>query len=107
MAKTTATPKTLRALVEAQGYRCVFTGQELTPETASLDHIVPVSEGGSHTIDNLCVVHFRVNAAKSTLNADEFIDLCRMVTEHNRDGFKPPKIGADDGQEADRVLPGL
>jgi len=32
-------------MIEQQEYRCKYSGIELTPETASLDHVVPVSKG--------------------------------------------------------------
>jgi len=69
-------------LVEAQGYRCAMTGRSLSPETASLDHIVPVRLGGGHVVENVQVLHKDVNRAKSTLTNDEFIRLCRDVVSH-------------------------
>lgn len=69
-------------LVEQQEFRCALSGQELTPETASLDHILPLSRGGAHALENLWVVDHQVNAAKGTLTADEFLELCRKVVAH-------------------------
>lgn len=69
-------------LLEWQDYRCALTGRMLTPETASLDHIVPVRDGGQHIIDNVQVLHKDVNRAKSTLNHEQFVQLCREVVEH-------------------------
>lgn len=76
------TRKQLLALLESQGYRCALTGVELTPETASVDHKVPVQQGGSHSIENLHIVEHRINWAKGTMTVDEFVDLCRRVVEH-------------------------
>jgi hypothetical protein len=69
-------------LLEWQQYRCALTGRMLAPETASLDHIVPVREGGQHVIENVQVLHKEVNRAKSTLSHDKFIKLCREVVQH-------------------------
>lgn len=69
-------------LVKQQQYRCALTGRELTPETAALDHIVPVSRGGEHCIENAQVLHKEVNRAKGTLTNEEFIALCREVVAH-------------------------
>lgn len=68
-------------LLEWQGYRCALTGRPLTPETASLDHVVPVRDGGEHTIENVQVLHKDVNRAKSTMTHQQFIKLCREVVD--------------------------
>jgi 5-methylcytosine-specific restriction endonuclease McrA len=74
--------KQLLELLERQGYRCALTGEELTPSTASLDHCVPVSRGGTHGIDNVQIVTQKVNAAKNTMTNEEFIAVCRAVASH-------------------------
>jgi 5-methylcytosine-specific restriction endonuclease McrA len=69
-------------LLEWQRYRCALTGRGLTPDTASLDHIVPVRAGGEHRIENVQVLHRDVNKAKTTMTSEEFIQLCREVVRH-------------------------
>lgn len=69
-------------LLEWQDYRCALTGRSLTPDSASLDHIVPVRDGGEHTIENVQVLHKEVNRAKSTLTHEQFIQMCREVVDH-------------------------
>ena len=69
-------------LLACQQYRCAFTGRPLTPDTASLDHIVPVRCGGEHLIENAQVLHKDVNRAKATMTNEEFIQLCRDVVAH-------------------------
>jgi len=76
------TTGTILQLLEWQCYRCALTNRPLTPDTASLDHIVPVRNGGKHCIDNVQVLHKEVNRAKSTMTNEEFILLCREVVEH-------------------------
>lgn len=71
-------------MIQKQNYRCALTGRELTPETASLDHIYPLSKGGIHNISNIWVVHHEANTAKGTLTAKEFIQLCQEVTHYNK-----------------------
>lgn len=66
-------------LLERQGYRCALTGRRLTPQTAALDHIVPIRCGGQHVIENTQVLHKPVNRAKGSLTSDEFIGLCQEV----------------------------
>ena len=71
--------KNVMQLLEHQGYRCALTGRTLAPEDASLDHIVPVREGGEHVIENTQVLHRDINRAKSILSNEDFIQMCREV----------------------------
>lgn len=96
----TITAKQILALVEQQDYRCAVSGQELSPETASLDHIVPVSRGGTHTLKNLWVVHHQINSAKGTMLADEFVLMCRNVLRH-QDFLAATRIPDLAGKESD------
>jgi 5-methylcytosine-specific restriction endonuclease McrA len=61
--------------------RCALTGRTLTPETVSLDHIVPQSAGGGNGEDNLQFVCQEANQAKGTLSQKAFIQLCRDVVK--------------------------
>lgn len=67
------------ALLKRQRYRCALSGRTLTPESAALDHIVPVRLGGQHIIENAQVLDKDVNRAKNALTSVEFIALCREV----------------------------
>ena len=73
--------KSVMKLLEWQGFRCALTGRTLSPDTASLDHIIPVSSGGDHVIENTQVVHRDVNKAKTTMNNDVFVMMCREVVQ--------------------------
>jgi len=73
----------VRQLLKAQNYCCNLTGVELTPETASIDHIVPLSEGGSHGIENLQVVLREVNRSKGTLSQEDFVSMCVKIATHS------------------------
>ena len=74
--------KKIMEMIEEQNFRCALSDRKLTPETASLDHIIPLSRGGTHEIDNLWVVEHLVNSAKGTMTVDEFIAMCRDVASH-------------------------
>jgi len=84
--KKTITAKQVLELVKQQGYRCPISNRELTPETASLDHIVPLGRGGDHDISNVWIVHHEVNSAKGTLTLEEFVAMCRDIVRH-QDGL--------------------
>lgn len=66
-----ASRKELRALWEKQQGRCALTGLPITGKP-TIDHIVPVSAGGKHTVDNLQWVCREANMAKGTNSVAEF-----------------------------------
>lgn len=72
----------LKALLERQGFKCAYTGLDLTPESASLDHVIPLGRGGSHAVENLAIVRHDVNLAKRTMTYDEFVSMCREVVSY-------------------------
>jgi 5-methylcytosine-specific restriction endonuclease McrA len=80
--RATVTAKQILSLIERQDFRCALSGRTLTPETASLDHIVPLSRNGSHELSNLWVVDHLVNAAKGSLTVEEFVGLCREIAAY-------------------------
>lgn len=74
----------LKELWEAQGGQCALTGQQLIPgHNASIDHIVPVSKGGSTTRSNLRWVLQDINKFKSALSDPQLIELCHAVIRHH------------------------
>lgn len=76
-----ATAKDLMAMLQLQQFRCALTGDQLKPESARVDHIVPVSEGGSNDKQNLQWLTHQVNRAKGTMSQDEFITMCIKVAK--------------------------
>jgi hypothetical protein len=66
-------------LLKRQQYLCALSGRPLTPESAALDHIVPVRVGGQHIIENAQVLDKDVNRAKNALTNAEFLAMCREV----------------------------
>ncbi|UPW09799.1 HNH endonuclease [Gordonia terrae] len=69
------------AVFERDHWLCGLCGGEVLPEweyphpgSASLDHIVPLSKGGSHTYDNVQLAHLKCNlrkGARCTVAHDE------------------------------------
>lgn len=47
----------------------------------SVDHIIPIVKGGCHTTDNISICCLRCNLSKRDLILDEWIDLCKKVSE--------------------------
>lgn len=69
----------LLAMLDSQGRQCALSGRQLTPETLSADHRIPIASGGAHAIDNVWLVDQEVNVAKGTMSCEAFIQLCRDV----------------------------
>lgn len=82
MKQNSITGKKIYELLVKQGFRCAMTGRPLQPETATLDHKIPIAKGGTHDINNLWVVHCEVNSAKGTMSTEEFVSVCRDVVRH-------------------------
>lgn len=60
-----------RRIFERDGWRCQLCGRSVNrrataphPKAPTLDHIVPVSEGGAHSASNVQCAHFLCNALK-------------------------------------------
>lgn len=86
------TAKSLVELIEKQNFRCALSGVELTPDTASIDHKIPISRGGLNDISNLWILEANINRAKNTMTVEEFIQMCRDVTEFHRSSSLPPCV---------------
>ena len=70
-------------LLSQQEFKCGLTGEALTPENATLDHITPRKNGGDSSISNLQWVTKQANGAKGTMAQDEFIEICQRVVERH------------------------
>lgn len=70
----------LRQLWDEQKGRCAITGEVMVPgSTASIDHIIPKSRGGSNEKSNLQWVLLNINRSKWDMTHDEFVAVCRSV----------------------------
>lgn len=56
--------------------RCYYCGKSLYRKPFHMDHIVPLSRGGKHSIENLCVSCPMCNCKKGS----------RLISEWNRNG---------------------
>ena len=72
----------LETMLKTQNFRCALSGERLTPDDVALDHIVPISEGGTFDVDNSQLVTRAANRAKHTMFQQDFLDLCQRVTKH-------------------------
>ena len=68
--------------LEQQGNRCALSGEPIDDKNSEIDHIIPVSRGGSSEIENLQWVTRKINRMKQTMTNEEFVEACRAVIGH-------------------------
>ena len=80
-----------RRVIERDGLRCVYCDEDLTDKEVHLDHVIPESQGGPTTYNNLQVTCRKCNLSKSVLSESEFMDKLRnrAINILNRIGTKP------------------
>lgn len=96
----TVTKDALEKMFEEQNHKCGYCGQEITkqsnkPNTRHLDHIIPISRGGTNILSNVHWVCPVCNKSKGNRLEEEWLKKERMKptdiwTNHPDPGFKPP-----------------
>lgn len=77
-------PSDLLGVAKRQKLLCPFTGIKLTAQNISVDHIVPLSKGGSNRVDNIRLVHNMVNRMRLEYSDEEFIQMCHQISDYAR-----------------------
>ncbi len=72
-------PADLWRIAKKQRLICPFTGQKLTIDNMSVDHIIPKSKGGLNIPSNIRLTLKSVNVARSNMTDNEFLSLCKDV----------------------------
>ena len=72
-ASESATTQEVKTWIDAQNPVCSYCAIELSPDQIQLDHVTPLSKGGSHTIDNFAISCRSCNCSKGNKTLDEFI----------------------------------
>lgn len=92
----THTPKAKRSDIWARtDGRCYYCGARLDSETSyTIDHIVPQSRGGLHSLENVVPACKSCNSAKGTKFLEEFRFYRAMQRFQERAGvaFTPPQV---------------
>lgn len=61
-----------RRVLEASGFKCAYCNCALTEKTATRDHAVPLTRGGSNDISNVVVACQKCNSTKYNRTPEEF-----------------------------------
>lgn len=67
--------------------KCYLTGKNINLKNRHeyhFDHIIPLSKGGTCTLDNLGITTPIANYAKHTQTVEELIEFCKSVIENNQ-----------------------
>lgn len=70
-------PIELWGLLKRQRMLCGLTGRRLNRDNISLDHIVPLSKGGSNEPSNLRFVHIDANTFKMDMDDNGLLELAK------------------------------
>jgi len=82
-----------KELLTKQDYKCFVTGRELTPEVTFAEHILPLKAGGSHKLENICLVHEILYKMKRYYSISEIVEMSADVikTHGKSHGYKASK----------------
>ena len=75
-------PIDLWKIAKKQRLICSITGDKLTRENISVDHIIPISKGGLNVVSNLRLTTIQANWIKDAYTDEELIDFCKKVVLH-------------------------
>lgn len=71
-----------RNIHRRDGYICQYTGRQLKPSEADVDHVTPRARGGGNSWDNLVTCDMQINRVKADKTAQEAgLTLRRKPTE--------------------------
>lgn len=79
----------LLQLAEWQGFRCPVSGRNLIPTDSAVDYVLPVTRGGSRTMENVQIVHKEVAEGKRNLTSAEYLSLCAEVLNQSAQKTAP------------------
>lgn len=60
--------------VSPRYFSCAYCGRQLTRDTLTIDHIMPVSRGGPWWLENTCIACNQCNYHKGTQHPDRFVE---------------------------------
>ena len=73
----------LFGIAKKQRLICPLTGKKLTRDSISLDHIKPITNGGTNSLDNLRFITRQANVAKHEMSDADFLSFCKDIVNHH------------------------
>lgn len=70
---STLTEDEWRLVVYTLNQTCTYCGKKMDILSLTMDHVVPMSKGGTNTVDNVTVACLSCNVIKSDRDLDEFL----------------------------------
>lgn len=64
----------IKSIYESESNVCYWCGKPISPDDLHIDHIIPLAQGGTHSIDNLAPSHGTCNISKGKKMPAEYID---------------------------------
>jgi 5-methylcytosine-specific restriction endonuclease McrA len=78
-------PEKRKEIFERDKYICRYCGEKVTPDNATLDHLIPQHLGGKHTKENLRTSCLICNSIKSGENYNEAAPLLLQSIQERRE----------------------
>lgn len=69
----------LWSIAKKQKLICPLTGEKLTSQNISVDHIIPISRGGTNHPSNIQLITHQANTVKNNMNLIELFEFCQTV----------------------------
>src|SRR5574341_1258757 len=67
-------------LLEKQKYKCNICGDELKiGKDVSIDHVIPISKGGEHSLKNIAFTHWECNLMKHDMTMERLIEISKKI----------------------------
>ena len=66
-------------IAKRQRLTCPITGRHLTRTNISVDHIIPLSKGGTNDFSNLRFIDHHANLAKASFSESELLALAKDI----------------------------
>lgn len=77
-------PEKRKEIFERDRYTCIYCGEKVTSENATLDHMTPQYKGGKHTKENLKTCCLMCNSIKSGKTYEEAAPLLLKSIQERR-----------------------
>lgn len=71
-----------RQVFNRQSGRCSMCGQKMQYTNFTVDHIVPISNGGSNSLDNLEAMCYMCNHMKDNYSKEDFLNHIKIIYEY-------------------------